>query len=111
MIQHVGKVLRDSYGRIADDLRISVTDRCNFRCVYCMPAEGLRWLAREDILRFEEIHRLARLSIERFKDIARVDAFRKVMDGLRAAEEAGLNPIKLNMVVMRGHNDDEVVDF
>jgi cyclic pyranopterin phosphate synthase len=181
MIQHVGKVLRDSYGRIADDLRISVTDRCNFRCVYCMPAEGLRWLAREDILRFEEIHRLARLfverygvrtiritggeplvrvkveelvamigqldptlditmttngvlldrkaealaraglkrvnvsldtlSIDRFKDIARVDAFRKVMDGLRAAEEAGLNPIKLNMVVMRGHNDDEVVDF
>ena len=174
-------LLRDSYGRIADDLRISVTDRCNFRCVYCMPAEGLRWLAREDILRFEEIHRLARLFVERygvrtiritggeplvrvkveelvamigqldptlditmttngvlldrkaetlaraglkrvnvsldtlslgrFKDIARVDAFRKVMDGLRAAEEAGLNPIKLNMVVMRGHNDDEVVDF
>ena len=42
----------DSYGRRADDLRISVTDRCNFRCVYCMPAEGLRWLEREDILRF-----------------------------------------------------------
>ena len=51
------------------------------------------------------------LSIDRFKEIARVDAFRKVIDGLRAAEEAGLNPIKLNVVVMKGQNDDEVVDF
>src|SRR5262249_59425133 len=58
--------LWDSYGRVADDLRISVTDRCNFRCVYCMPAEGLRWLARGDILRFEEIHRLARLFVQRY---------------------------------------------
>ncbi len=173
--------LRDSYGRVADDLRISVTDRCNFRCVYCMPAEGLRWLAREDILRFEEIHRLARIFVERygvrtirltggeplvrtrveelvamindldptlditmttngvllrqkalllaeaglkrlnisldtlhldrFGEIARVDAFQRTMDGIRAAEEAGLRPIKLNMVVMKGTNDDEVVDF
>src|SRR2546423_3114634 len=58
--------LVDSYGRVADDLRISVTDRCNFRCIYCMPAEGLKWLAREEILRFEEIHRLARLFVERY---------------------------------------------
>ena len=177
----MSSTLRDSYGRIADDLRISVTDRCNFRCVYCMPAEGLKWLAREDILRFEEIHRLARifverygvrtiritggeplvrikveeligmissidpnlditmttngvlldrkaqilkdaglkrlnvsldtLSIDRFKEISRVDAFDHVMAGLAAAEEAGLAPIKLNVVVMKGHNDDEVVDF
>ena len=177
----MARVLRDSYGRVADDLRISVTDRCNFRCIYCMPAEGMRWLARDDILRFEEIHRLARLfverygvrtiritggeplvrvrieelvaminrldptlditmttngvllaqkakalaeaglkrvnvsldtlSIERFGEIARVEAFRRVMDGIDAAEAAGLAPIKLNMVVMRGHNDDEVVDF
>ena len=177
----MSSTLRDSYGRIADDLRISVTDRCNFRCVYCMPAEGLKWLAREDILRFEEIHRLARifverygvrtiritggeplvrikveeligminsidptlditmttngvlldrkaqalkdaglkrlnvsldtLSIDRFKDISRVDAFERVMAGLAAAEEAGLAPIKLNVVVMKGHNDDEVLDF
>ncbi len=173
--------LRDSYGRVADDLRISVTDRCNFRCIYCMPAEGMRWLGREDILRFEEIHRLARLfverygvrtiritggeplvrvkveelvaminaidpslditmttngvllrqkakllaeaglkrvnisldtlSIDRFQEIARREAFDRVMDGITAAEEAGLSPIKLNMVVMRGQNDDEVVDF
>src|SRR5256714_3730501 len=175
------EVLRDSYGRVADDLRISVTDRCNFRCIYCMPAEGLRWLAREDILRFEEIHRLARifvqrygvrtirltggeplvrhrieelvaminsldptlditmttngvllrqkakllaeaglkrvnvsldtLHLDRFKEIARSEAFARTMDGILAAEEAGLSPIKLNMVVMKGTNDDEVVDF
>ena len=58
--------LLDSYGRVADDLRISVTDRCNFRCIYCMPAEGLKWLAREDILRYEEIVRLARIFVERY---------------------------------------------
>src|SRR5260221_5433139 len=58
--------LLDSYGRVADDLRISVTDRCNFRCIYCMPAEGLKWLARDDILRFEEIVRLARIFVERY---------------------------------------------
>jgi GTP 3',8-cyclase len=177
----VASVLRDSYGRIADDLRISVTDRCNFRCIYCMPAEGLKWLARGDILRFEEIVRLARifvrrygvrtirltggeplvrvhieelvgmineldpslditmttngvllrdkakvlaeaglkrvnisldtLHIDRFQEIARRDAFARTMEGIQAAEDAGLRPIKLNMVVMRGKNDDEVVDF
>src|SRR5256886_5299276 len=173
--------LVDSYGRVADDLRISVTDRCNFRCIYCMPAEGLKWLAREDILRYEEISRLARIFVERygvrtiritggeplvrvkleeliaminsidptlditmttngvllrqkaqalkdaglkrinisldtlrmdtFKDMARSEAFERVMDGITASREAGLWPIKLNMVVMKGHNDAEVVDF
>src|SRR2546421_10716500 len=181
IIGHVSRELRDSYGRIADDLRISVTDRCNFRCIYCMPAEGLKWLARGDILRFEEIVRLARifvrrygvrtirltggeplvrvhieelvgmineldpslditmttngvllrdkakvlaeaglkrvnisldtLHIDRFQEIARRDAFARTMEGIQAAEDAGLRPIKLNMVVMRGKNDDEVVDF
>jgi len=175
------EVLRDSYGRVADDLRISVTDRCNFRCIYCMPAEGLKWLKRDDILRFEEIVRLARIFVERygvrtiritggeplvrvkleqligmineidptlditmttngvllrqkaqalrdaglkrinisldtlhmdrFEGLARVEAFARVMDGITAAREAGLWPIKLNMVVMKGKNDDEVVDF
>ena len=183
MIGHMGGsgVLRDSYGRVADDLRISITDRCNFRCIYCMPAEGLKWLNREDLLRFEEIARLARLFVEhygvrtiritggeplvrvkveelvgmindidptlditmttngvllrekaqllkdaglkrinisldtlhmdRFHEIARSDAFKRVMDGIQASREAGLWPIKLNMVVMKGKNDDEVVDF
>jgi cyclic pyranopterin phosphate synthase len=173
--------LRDSYGRVADDLRISITDRCNFRCIYCMPAEGLKWLKRDDILRFEEIVRLARIFVERygvrtiritggeplvrvrveelvgmingidptlditmttngvllrekarmlkdaglkrinisldtlnmarFHEIARSDQFKRTMDGIEAASAAGLSPIKLNMVVMKGHNDDEVVDF
>src|SRR2546430_13648728 len=51
--------LLDAFGRVADDLRISVTDRCNFRCTYCMPAEGLQWLPKAEILTFEEIVRLA----------------------------------------------------
>ncbi len=173
--------LRDSFGRVADDLRISITDRCNFRCIYCMPAEGLKWLKRDDILRYEEIVRLARifvqrygvrtiritggeplvrvkveelveminaidptlditmttngvllrdkarllkeaglkrinisldtLSMERFHEMARSDQFKRTMDGIQASKEAGLWPIKLNMVVMKGHNDTEVVDF
>jgi GTP 3',8-cyclase len=177
----VANELRDTYGRVADDLRISVTDRCNFRCIYCMPAEGLRWLKRDDILRFEEIARLARLfvrrygvrtirltggeplvrvrieelvgmiseldaglditmttngvllrdkaealaraglkrvnisldtlHIDRFEEIARRDALARTMEGIQAAEDAGLRPIKLNMVVLKGKNDDEVVDF
>jgi cyclic pyranopterin phosphate synthase len=53
--------LRDGHGRLIEDLRVSVTDRCNFRCQYCMPAEGLPWLERSEILRFEEIARLVSL--------------------------------------------------
>src|SRR5258706_6434248 len=58
--------LVDPFGRTVRDLRISITDRCNFRCTYCMPEEGMKWLPREDILTFEEIERLARLFVERF---------------------------------------------
>ncbi|HJP66215.1 MAG TPA: radical SAM protein, partial [Actinomycetota bacterium] len=50
--------LIDRFGRVADDLRLSLTDRCNFRCTYCMPAEGLRWLPKSQILTFEELARL-----------------------------------------------------
>jgi len=53
--------LRDAHGRTITDLRVSVTDRCNFRCRYCMPAEGMKWLDRADLLTFEEIERLVRL--------------------------------------------------
>ncbi len=56
--------LRDGHGRLIGDLRVSVTDRCNFRCQYCMPAEGLPWLDRDEILRFEEIVRIVRLLSE-----------------------------------------------
>ena len=55
--------LLDTFGRVADDLRISVTDRCNFRCTYCMPAEGLRWLPRDELLTFEEMTRLLALFV------------------------------------------------
>ena len=59
----VGGPLVDTFGRIADDLRISVTDRCNFRCTYCMPAEGLAWLPKTEILTFEELTRLLGLFV------------------------------------------------
>jgi GTP 3',8-cyclase len=55
--------LFDGHGRRIGDLRVSVTDRCNFRCLYCMPAEGLPWLERSEILTFEEIERLVRLFV------------------------------------------------
>ncbi len=55
--------LVDTFGRVADDLRLSVTDRCNFRCTYCMPAEGLNWLPKEEILTFEELARLVRIFV------------------------------------------------
>jgi cyclic pyranopterin phosphate synthase len=172
--------LVDTFGRAADDLRISVTDRCNFRCTYCMPAEGLAWLPRSEILTFEELTRVlavfVRLGVRaikvtggeptvradlpllvrmfrdvgpdldislttngvlldrlaaplaeagvdratvscdslmrhRFAEMTRRDALDKVLAGLRAAEAAGLTPIKINCVVIRGANDDEVVDF
>src|SRR5437867_3488221 len=172
--------LLDTFGRVADDLRISVTDRCNFRCTYCMPAEGVRWLPRDEILSFEELTRLLALFVRlgvrslkitggeptvradlpvlarmfrevgpeldisittngvlletlagplaeagvdratvscdsllqhRFAEMTRRDALETVLAGLRAAEAAGLTPIKINTVVIRGTNDDEVVDF
>ena len=171
--------LIDTFGRVHRDLRISVTDRCNFRCTYCMPEEGMQWLPREDILTFEEIERLARLLVERhgiesirltggeptvrahlpvlveklaklpvdlalttngatlrlvahdlaaagltrinvsldtfdrdrFREITRRDELHKVLDGIDAALEAGLRPVKVNAVMMRGVNDDELLDF
>lgn len=173
-------ILVDKFGRIADDLRISVTDRCNLRCVYCMPEEGLEWLAKAKLLSFEEITRLAAIFIgagvrtirltggeptlrrglpdlvkmlaqlepgvdlamttngflltdlaqpladaglkrinvsvdslmqHRFAEITRRDALDRVVSGLHAARAAGLHPVKINCVVVRGRNEDEVVDF
>ncbi len=172
--------LVDSFGRIADDLRISVTDRCNFRCTYCMPAEGLAWLPKSEILSFEEMTRLLGIFVSlgvrsikvtggeptvradlptlvrmfrgvgpdldisittngvlldrlaaplaeagvdratvscdslmrhRFEEMTRRDALDRVLAGLRAAEAAGLTPIKINCVVIGGTNEDEVVEF
>jgi len=170
----------DQYGRTFTYLRVSVTDLCNLRCVYCMPEEGMQWLPREEILSFEEIttvveaaaacgvHKirltggeplvrreieklagmvarvpgitdlalttngtrlgelaaplaaagLRRINIsldtlkpDRFKAIARRHELGEVLDGIAAAKRAGLSPIKINMVVLGGLNDDEVADF
>ena len=172
--------LVDSFGRVVRDLRVSVTDRCNFRCTYCMPVEGMVWEPREALLTFEEISRvvdvftrlgvegvrltggeptvrahlpvlvarlaalpnrpelamttngatlrlvaedlraagLDRLNIscdslrrERFAEITHRDALPAVLDGITAAQEAGFASIKINCVLMRGVNDDEILDF
>ena len=173
------RALVDPHGRLVRDLRISVTDRCNFRCTYCMPAEGMEWLPRDDVLTFEEIERVARVCVERFGfdgirltggeptvrahlpvlveklaaldiDVAmttngvtlpllaaelreaglrrinisidslqrdrflaltRRDSLDKVLDGIEAAKAAGFDPVKINVVMIRGVNDDEAVDF
>lgn len=171
----------DGFNRRIEYLRISVTDKCNLRCRYCMPLEGLEWLRRDDLLRYEEIAEivgvmaplglrrvrltggeplvrrdLARLiemirAIPGIDDISlstnavllaeradalrragldrvnvsldslrpeRVDAivrrsgsFPRILAGLHAAEAAGFAPIKINVVLIRGTNDDEVADF
>ncbi len=171
--------LVDQFGRVHDDLRISVTDRCNLRCTYCMPEEGMTFLSKTDVLSFDEIVRVAgvarslgvtsirltggeplvrkglpalvgRLSVLGFKDMAlttngmlltphagalagaglhrvniscdslRRDRFAEirrrgdldtVLAAMDAAEEAGLSPLKVNVVLVRGENDDEVLDF
>ena len=59
--------LHDKFGRAITDLRISITDRCNFRCTYCMPEEGMQWLPRSEVLTFEEIERLATIFVERMR--------------------------------------------
>ncbi len=173
--------MRDPLGRRIEYLRISVTDKCNLRCVYCMPLHGMPWLRREQLLSYEEIRdivaTMAAMGLRRVRitggeplvrrdvtnlvallaevsgidDIAlssnavllgdmarelrdagvnrinvsldslrpdRVDAiarrpgsFDRIMDGLAAAEEVGFSPIKINAVIMRGRNDDEIEDF
>jgi len=172
--------LLDQFGRTIEYLRISVTDRCNFRCRYCMPVEGLPWLPKSDILSYEEIRevvtQLAPMGLRRIRitggeptirpqietlvrfirgvpevedialstngvklpqlasvladagldrvnisadslqpdrivAIARRDLGFEPVTAAKAAQAAGLGPIKLNVVVMRGVNDDEVVDF
>jgi cyclic pyranopterin phosphate synthase len=171
--------LVDSFGRRHRDLRISITDRCNFRCTYCMPEEGMQWQSRDDLLTYEEITRVARLCVERFgfdsvrltggeptvrarlpvlveklaalgvdvalttngatlgliaddlaaaglvriniscdslrrdrfTQLTRRDALHRVLEGIDAAVAAGLDPVKVNVVLVRGVNDDEVVDF
>jgi len=170
-------VLADSHGRVATDLRVSLTDRCNLRCSYCMPPEGLDWLPKPELLTDDEVVRLIRVGVERlgitevrftggepllrrglagivaataaltprpeismtsngiglarsaealreagldrinvsldtldpevFKRLARRDRLADVLAGLSAAASAGLVPVKVNAVLMRGVNDGE----
>jgi cyclic pyranopterin phosphate synthase len=174
--------LIDPFGRLIEDLRISITDRCNFRCTYCMPEEGMKWLPRSDVMRFEEIERLARIFVQRygvrgirltggeptvrahlpvlveklaalegpegpvdlamttngatlrliagtlreaglrrvnisldtldqakFHRMTRRDELISVLDGIEAAKEVGFDPVKINAVIERNVNDDEIV--
>lgn len=171
--------LADRYGRVATDLRVSLTDRCNLRCSYCMPAEGLDWLPDETVLTDDEVVRLVRIGVEQlgirevrftggeplvrrglvdivrrtselgvetsmttnalglartahvlaeagldrvnvsldsirresFKEITRRDRLADVLAGLAAAQEAGLGPVKVNAVLMRGINDDQAPEL
>src|SRR5665647_1377634 len=95
----------DTRNRPLRDLRISVTDRCNFRCVYCMPKEifgkDFTFMQRDELLTFEEITRVARIAVS--FPVARV------LRGIEVAHEVGLGPIKVNMVVKRGRNDEDIV--
>src|SRR6266576_548861 len=149
-------MLADSFGRIATDLRVSLTDRCNLRCAYCMPPEGLDWLPTPTLLTDDEVVRLARVGAERlgsaalrprpeisittngiglarvagalaeagldrinvsldtlrpdvFRTLAKRDRLADVLVGLAAAAGAGLAPVKVNTVLMRGVNSDEAV--
>jgi GTP 3',8-cyclase len=172
--------ISDSFQRPINYLRISVTDRCNLRCVYCMPQEGITLMSHYDILSYEEIFTLVKAAAElginkvrltggeplvragvsdlvrlisgidtiedislttngillaryaadlkdaglmrvnvsldtlkpaRFRQITRCGELEETLKGIEAAEEAGLTPVKINMVVMAGVNDDEIPDF
>src|SRR5258708_3662409 len=93
--------LKDSYNRPIRDLRVSLTDRCNFRCFYCLTHGGLDRITIS----------LDSLKREVFKQMTGVDVLDRVLAGIEAAKKAGLQPIKINAVVVRGHNEDEVADF
>ena len=124
--------IRDSWNRPLTDLRISVTDRCNFRCVFCMPPDRTyRFVPRKELLTYEEIERVVRIltrlgvrkaglhrvtvSLHSLRDDVfgrmngRGQSVDVVLRGIRAALDAGLHPVKVNVVVIRGINDDEIV--
>ncbi len=176
-------LLVDGHGREHRDLRISLTDHCNLRCTYCMPAEGVPYLPRFSLLNLTELLRVVRIAVDagitevrltggepllrpdivdivsgiaaiegpsgpvevsmttngtglarlarplvdaglarvnisldtlrpdRFKEMTRRDQFEHTIEGIAAASEAGLSPVKINSVLMRGQNDDEAVDL
>ena len=179
-MNHAAEDLKDTLGRPVKDLRISVTDRCNFRCGYCMPLDKYEWINRQEILTFEEITRLARIftglgveeirltggepllrhgleklvgqlaaleglrdlslttnasmlseqatalaqaglrrinvsldtiNPEKFRAMTRQNDLPNVLKGLFTAKRLGLQPIKINSVIQRGINDDDILDL
>jgi cyclic pyranopterin phosphate synthase len=114
-------MLIDRFDRPIENLRISVTDRCDLRCFYCIPDDDIEWLPRAEILTLEEIARAAglhRINIsldslrkETFALLAKRDRLDEVLAGIAAAEEVGMRPIRINTVLVRGINDDEALDF
>src|SRR6266487_4209065 len=114
---------RDTFGRPLASLRLSVTDRCNLRCRYCMPEDEYVWLPRTAILTFEEIGRLvalfAGLGVHKVRltggepllSFAKSTRHADVLEGITAARHAGFAKLKLNAVVIRGFNDDELADL
>jgi len=174
-------MLRDAHGRTIRDLRISLTDRCNFRCFYCLPHGEPSWANKEQLLSFEELEYIAEIFVsmgiekirltggeplirrdvpvlveklsrlkpalsdialttngfdfvrhaealknagldrvtfsldslrpERFQEITGVDGLGRVLDSIETARQLGFSPVKVNAVIVRGRNDDEVVDF
>jgi len=177
----VTAVLKDSYGRAIRDLRVSLTDRCNFRCFYCLPHGEPPIAPKEQMLSYEEIEYVAEIFVslgiekirltggepmmrrdietiirklsalkpalrdlalttngyflpgraaalkeagldritisldslrpETFRRMTGVDVLARVLEGITATREAGLTPLKMNAVIVRGHNDTEVADF
>ncbi|XP_033368461.1 molybdenum cofactor biosynthesis protein 1 isoform X4 [Parus major] len=117
--------LVDSFGRQHNYLRISLTEKCNLRCQYCMPEEGVQLTPKSELLTAQEIITLARLfvkeGVEKIRltggeplirpDVVDIVGFHKVIEGIHKATELGYHPVKVNCVVMRGFNEDEVLDF
>ena len=92
--------LFDGHGRRISDLRVSVTDRCNFRCQYCMPAEGLPWLQRDEVLRFEEIERLVRLLADLYDEPKRTVVVSEALHAIIGHRRRG-DPITVEAGVVR----------
>ncbi|XP_075451501.1 molybdenum cofactor biosynthesis protein 1 isoform X2 [Ascaphus truei] len=117
--------LTDSFGRQHNYLRISLTEKCNLRCQYCMPEEGVKLTSKSELLTAQEILTLARLfvkeGVDKIRltggeplirpDVVDIIGFHKVMEGINKAIELGYSPVKVNCVVMRGLNEDEILDF
>src|SRR6266852_6395137 len=106
--------LHDKFGRQITDLRISITDRCNFRCVYCRSADPENYRDHDEILSWPELDRLARIFLSlgiRKKRITRTKSFSTVMHSIDVAQKSRLAPTKVNAVLVRGINDDEIEAF